>query len=685
MSKKKHKQNRNLLRQNLPGQSTARKQKLPGADVKGFQFWMPALLLLFIIFLTFLPSLSLAFVNWDDAENLLDNDNLKIFAYEWNWKAVKTIFSDDVIGNYNPLPIFTFAIEKYFFAKNPATSPFVFHFNNLWMHMTCTFFVFVLLLKLGLTRTGAFIGALLFGIHPMRVESVAWVTERKDVLYGMFFMAALIAYVNFIQKEKNKTKWYVFSMALSLFSYFAKVQAVVLPLSMVAIDFYLKRKWSSPKILILEKLPWWVMSIVFGVLNIYFLKQNKSIDPDSSALAYTFIDRLAVGAYAYVTYLAKWIFPYFMSPLYPYPKTLPSGAYISLVLVPVTIVAFLIWAFKKKKTTLIFGWAFFTFNIMFLLQILAAGQGFLADRFTYIAYFGLFFLTAKGYEWVTTNKPDVKTFIYAGLGLYFVLFIFLTIRQIKIWQNGGTLWEYVKKHFPNNVSPWNNGAYYYREEEKNFNKAIEYYKRAIALEPNRATLYNSLAKTYFDQCLSLPEQTPNFNAERKRLAELAITSYSEAERMDSLSGKKDVKTTSEIVVNKGVAYAVIGDFKTSLVELTRGIAINPKNTNGYLNRSLLYLTTNRYDLAWKDYDEYIKLDTLNADVFYERAVCKNVLGKFAEALPDLNKAISLKNTQPLFFIERAKSYKALGNNIASKNDVMQAQKMGAKVPPELLQ
>ncbi len=684
MSSKKNKQRRKLQQQTQVSQNPLKKQKLYRPAVTKFQYWIPALLVVLITCIVFSPTLSLGFVNWDDPNNLLENENLKIFAYEWNWGAVKTIFSTHVIGNYNPLPIFTFAIEKYFFANDPKAAPFIFHFNNLWMHLACTFFVFVLMIKLGLGRTAAFIGALFFGIHPMRVESVAWITERKDVLYGMFFMAALITYTNFIQKETGRIKWYVITIVLSVFSYFAKVQAVALPLSMVAIDFYLKRKWVSPKILILEKLPWWILSIAFGLLNIYFLRQNKAIDPDDTTLAYTFIDRLAVGAYAYITYLAKWIYPYLMSPLYPYPKTLPSSAYIALAIVPVGVIAFLISTLKKKKTALLFGWAFFTFNIMFLLQILAAGQGFLADRFTYIAYFGLFFFTVKAYEWLVENKPDIKNFLHAGLGLYFVLFIFLTNRQIKIWQNSGTLWEHVKNYYPSNTLTLGNAAYYYRNEEKNFNKAIEYYERAIKLEPAKASLHNSLAKTYFDQCLSLP-QTPNFEKQRRNLAELAIASFNDAERADSVAGRKDKKTTGEIIINKGAAYVLIGDLEKSLTELSRGISIDPKKSNGYLNRSLIYLNMNKFELAWKDYDEYIKLDPYNADVFYERAVCKNALGKYAEALPDLDKAISLKNTQSLYFVERAKSYKKLGNIIASKNDIFLAQKMGATIPQELLQ
>lgn len=667
------------------GKVPVKKNKVPKTANHTFNAWLPALVVVLITVVVFIPALKYGFVNWDDPENITKNENLKIFAYKWNWDAVKAIFTSDVIGNYNPLPILTFAIEKYFFARNPVDNTFIFHFDNLWMHLLCTLFVFILLFKLGLSRIACFIGALLFGIHPLRVESVVWITERKDVLYGMFFLAALIAYLKYVQDEKGKTKWYVIALVLSVFSYFAKIQAVTLPLSMVAIDLLLKRKWHSPKILIIEKMPWWILSLVFGLINIYFLKANKSIDSDSSRLAYTFVDRLAVGAYSYAVYLVKFIYPYEMSPLYPYPKTLPAVAYAALAMVPVMIIVFLVWAFKKKKTDLLFGWAFFTFNVMFLLQIVAAGQGFLADRFTYIAYIGLFYLLAKGYDWLVINKPDVKKAAMAGFAVYMLLFIFLTSKQIKIWENGSTLWEYVKALYPNNATAWRNGGFYYREEEKDFVKAEEYFKKAISLDTTNQVVYNSLAKVYVDKCLSLPQQTPNYNAEKIKLAELALFNYNKAERLDSIKGRREIETSAEIIINKGVAYALLSNFDMALAELTRGLAINPKNTNGYLNRSLIYLNRNQPDLAAKDYDEILKLDPSNADIYYERGNCYNALRKYNEALTDFNKAISMKQTQPLYFIGRARAYKQLGNNAASKTDALKAKQMGGDVPADLLQ
>jgi tetratricopeptide (TPR) repeat protein len=597
---------------------------------------------------------------------------------------VKSIFTSGVIGNYNPLPILTFAIEKYFFSPDPAKAPFIFHFNNLWMHLACTAMVFLLLRKMRLSLPAVFIGTLLFGIHPMRVESVAWVTERKDVLYGMFFLGALVTYTNYFQSSGGKAKWYILTLILSIFSYFAKVQAVTLPLTMIALDYYFKRNWRAPKTLILEKLPWWILSLGFGLINIYFLGQQKSFNSEMAKVSYTVLDRLAIGAYSYANYLVKWIFPFRMSPLYPYPPKLPVAAYISLAVVPIALVVFLIWAFRKKKTNLLFGWAFFTFNVMFLLQIVGAGQGFLADRFTYIAYIGLFFILAKGYDWIAENRPSYKMMAGIAAGVYLLTFAAMSYRQISIWENGQTLWEYVKVRFPNSPLAWKQAADYYRDEKHDYAKAIENFKEAIRLEPSDAYVYNSLAKCYMDQGFALDIKQPGSLAKQQQLVQLAIQAYNESITRDSINGMPNKKQSGETIVNRGVAYAVLNDMDRAIADLSRGLEINPDNTNGYLNRGLIYFNQSKWQLSLEDHDKYIALNQFNPDIYHERALCKMGLGRTADAIPDFNRAVFLKGDQPLYYIWRSKAYRELGKIQESVRDARQAQALGGQVPPELL-
>ena len=649
------------------------------------KYWWYLLAVLVITFVVFIPSLSCKFVNWDDPNNLYENESLKIFATQWSWVGVKQIFSTHVIGNYNPLTILTFAIEQHFFAPDFFSNPFIFHFNNVWMHVVCTLFVFLIFRALGMSTTAVVIGSLLFGIHPMRVESVTWVTERKDVLYGMFFLAALWSYIKYIQQPDKKTKWYVLAIFLSIFSYLAKIQAVTLPLTMVAVDFYLNRKWKSPKILIIEKMPWWLMSLACGLINIYFLQLNNSLGATNAVVTHTFLNKLAIGAYSYAIYVIKWIFPYRMSPLYPYTPELPIAAYVCLVAVPVLLIALIYWSYKNKKNAILFGVAFFTFNVMFLLQIVSAGQGYLADRFTYIAYIGLFFLTAKFYDWITQKYSTNKFFIQLGFGAYLVLFAFMNTQQQKIWQNGGVLWEKVKTFYANSPVVWKNAASYYRDEAKNQTLAIYNYEQALLLTPEDAYAYNDLGKALTDSMASLSPSVPNFMLLRNELLNKAINSYDAAVKYDSIKGMPDKKTAGEILVNRGALQAMMGNLEIALLDLNKGLNINPDNINGYSNRAVLYSQTQRFDLAIKDRDKCIELNPGNADYYYERGLNKFNAGMPTQnALADINTAISINANNAVYYLGRAYVYKKENNRIALNNDVEKAKSLGLQIPADLL-
>ena len=209
--------------------------------------WAPAGWLTFAVIALVLtaafyaPSLSNELVNWDDDANLTENPNLELVGKGANWgETVANIFSTKkgaVIGNYNPLPILTFAIEK---ALNKGEfSPRLIHFDNLLLHLLTTFLTMVLLWRMGMGNWGALLGGLLFGLHPMRVESVAWATERKDVLFGMFFFASLVCYTIYVkaQDKGRQMRYYLLALVFALLSCLSKVQGVTLFLSMFALDY----------------------------------------------------------------------------------------------------------------------------------------------------------------------------------------------------------------------------------------------------------------------------------------------------------------------------------------------------------------------------------------------------------------------------------------------------------------
>jgi len=613
---------------------------------KNKELLLPLLGVLVITIIAFIPSIANDFVNWDDDVNILENEYIRALT----WENIKSIFTTRVIGNYNPLPIFTFAIEYHFVELDPT----LYHIDNLILHLIAVLFVYRVSLQLGMGRWTAALVALLFGIHPMRVESVAWATERKDVLMGAFYFAAIWTYIKYVKTEKQQ--FYVLTIMLFIGSLFSKIQAVALPLSLIAIDYYLKKpmKWS----ILVNKIPFFVLSLAFGLYGIYGLGSDGSLE---DATNYSFFERLAVGAYAYCIYLMKFVFPYEMSPLYPYQATMPDRYYIGFVGVAVMLFLFF-RAFQKGHRNLVFGIAFFTFNVMFVLQILGAGQGLLADRFTYIGYFGLFFLLAKWLFELMKKNPQKANFIKYGIGAYLLLFLGMTFQQNKIWENGLVMWSHVHKLYPETPTPLANMGHYYRDEN-NYVKAVELYQQSLQKSP-RAETYNSLGKIHFEN----------------KAPQKALENYNLGVQMETSD-----KTLAEIYANRGTLFGSQERMEDALANLNKSIELNPEHENAYAMRSMVYFQSQQYEKALADYNSVINLGTPSPDLVYEKGLVLNLLGRFSEALETLNRAIQMNPNNGLFYAERARSLIEAGNRTAAIQDVQKAQSMGATVQQSVLQ
>ncbi len=619
--------------------------RIRNEDGRQMPVWLLLLLLVIITFAAFYPALSAYYITVDDPVYLFANNSLAPFGKVWSWDAVKHLFTD-ASGNYIPLVTLTYAIEKYFFAPDTLTAPFIFHLDNVLIHIGCTICTFFLFLKLDVKKWGAFIGALLFGIHPMRVESVAWVTERKDVLYGLFFLLSLITYINYIKSTKNNTTWYLVTWLFALLSCLAKVQAVCLPLCMVALDVYFDRKWLSPKVLLVEKLPWWQLSLTFGIVNVYILASQKIFNIGLNVAHYNFIDKLAIGAYAYTMYLVKFIYPYQMLALYPYPIKMPVIAYVLIVVVLASFVL-LLWRAKQHKVLLL-GIALFTCSVVFVLQVLPSGNTFMADRYTYIGYTGLFFIVAKGYEWVIRYLRQYKLFINIALGLYLSLFAFMTFNQNKVWQNTVSLWTHYTEVKPD-----------------------DYYG------------YYQLAGYYMDVMLSkLPD--PHIDTTHP-LNTLPLQYMQITEIKDSLNGRPSAEITSNILFNHGVAYEFTYKIGSAVNEYTKALNMDPNMKAANQNRAYDLYLLKRYDLAEQDFLRAEQMDPGNDVNYYRHSVCEMTLQKPVEALKCINKALQVNSGNPEYYISRATYEKSLDLMQAMQADIETAKQLGGTIPPALLQ
>ncbi len=656
----KQKQNQQASRPKQQQVSTKQRPDSVGAATQSGLKWV--LIAVAITFALYIPSLSNGYVNWDDDPNITENPNLETL-HKGTLANIFHPIKGHVIGNYNPLPIASFALEKYLTGSlNPRTT----HWGNLLLHLGCVALAFFLLRRMGIGVKGAFVGALLFGIHPMRVESVAWATERKDVLFGFFFFAALIYYTSWIKAGTGKTKYYILMLVMALLSLFSKVQAVALPLAMLCLDYWFKRPLNFQRIL--EKAPFWLLSLAFGLINVYTLSLNKSLDDTTQ---YNILQRIAIGLYSFCVYLYKLVLPYPMSPMYPYPKTIPVYIYLA----PILFAAFWygIWRlYKADKRAWVFGAVFFLFNVMFVLQIVGAGQGYLADRFTYIPYFG-FFAALAWYVDERLRQISTNGALYALGAGFFLMCAVMTVKQIGIWQNGETLWSHVMKFERRTIAlPYGNRAHYYRSQGQ-YEKSLADYNEALSISPDKAEYYNSRGKTYFDMAMSGKYK----NKEAEYIA-AALQDYTKGISFD----KNSDKNKAELRINRGAAYGASNRLPEAFADFAEGEKLDPTNKNLYLNRSLAYFNNQQFELAAQDHTKYLEIDPFNANLLYERGMCWRILNKPQEAIGSLTKAIELKPDFGLAYLERARAYHMAGNSALAKADAQKALQLKTDIDPQ---
>jgi len=609
---------------------------------------------LLITLFAFLPSFDNQYVNWDDDKNFYENEEVITINSDNFWKNTREIFTGDVIGNYNPLTIFSFALEERFVSQE--SRPFVRHLNNFLLHAGCVIFIFLIGARLGLGLWGATFIALLFAVHPMRVESVAWVTERKDVLFGFFYLGAFYYYLRGKQEGFGTKDWLLITLFFIL-SLFSKIQAVFLPVSMVLLDYYLSKDAKLTVTSILTKVPFFIGSLIIGIVNILKLKAYGTVGEQE----YEGISRLFIGSYSLVIYYIKALIPFRLSPLYPYPSSLDWTFYVSIISF-VGTAAYLILAYRKKWRVGFFGVAFFMANVFMLLQILGAGQGFLADRFTYVAYFGLFFIMAYYLNKAINDKPSLKLPLLGVAGLMIATYSLMTYNQNKIWKNSGTLWTHVLKYYENSTLPWGNRANYYRDTGKT-SLALSDYNKVISLDPSQHRPYNSRARLYF-----------NFN-NRDSLMK-ALDNYNKAINLQP--------GNVEYRVNRGATYAKLGDGQRALQNLNEAEQIDPSFANIYLNRSVIYNQDGQRELAIKDIDKYLSIKPNFPDLWYEKANLHNSLQQDTQGFEAISKAIKMNNTKGIYYFERAKSNFMLGKQDLAISDLNTAAGLGYKGDPKII-
>jgi tetratricopeptide (TPR) repeat protein len=609
--------------------------------------------ILIVSFIVYLPSLQNGFVNWDDGANIYENPNIiNISDWESFFENTKGIFTTQIIGGYTPLVILSFAFEKMLYGLD---NPEWWHLTNIILHLTCVLLVFRIALALGLKLIPAAFCAILFGIHPMRVESVAWITERKDVLYGSFYLIALYYYIKSVKLsfERRYVAIIFLSFILALLS---KIQAVVLPLSMLLVDYYFCRKLTVK--LVYEKWLYFILSLMTGLVGIYFLKAEGTIEQGEKNPLLTY--RIFIGSYSYIIYIIKSVVPYKMVPFNPFPHTISWVFYSSMALaltIPLTIYYF----FLNKKKVLVFGLLFFTCNIMFLLQIKIGGQAFLADRFTYIAYLGLFFIYAFGLQWLLRKYQKFNKLIYLTVFLILGVLGYVNFEQNKIWKNGETLWSHVLKYYPGHYLAWENRANYYSNKGR-IKEAIDGYSKGISLHTNSPFPYYRRGNLFFD--LNHPDTL-----------RLAVQDYSRAILLSP--------ENTTYLLSRGAAYASLYMFDNALQDLNKAERLNAKEYNIYYNRFRIYIKSGQYAKAQSDLEKYLSFEPSNPEMWVNLGEVRRLNKQYEKSLDAFNRAIQIDPANLGYYYNRLTTFYEMGDIQRARNDLNFLKSKGFKgINPE---
>lgn len=626
--------------------------------------------LVFCTYITYSPGFSSEkeFTNWDDLGYVVNQPLIKTQDADSSallWKP-----STEVMLNYHPVTMWTLA-KNYDSAALDIQPYFQ---TNLFLHCLNAILVFILLFQLANSSLFvAFFGALHFAIHPMHVESVAWISERKDVLYTSFFLLSLLGYLRYEQSQKFA--WLILCFGLFILSCLSKAMAVPLPFVLILLDYLKGRKinWKS----LLEKVPFIVVAIWFGLNALEIQSKGAITDFDF----FTSWQRTMFASYGYLSYWLKFFVPVGLSAFYPYPNLdrldeLPFYFTLAPFVLLFSMAGILFLSWKKNMETFkmsVFGIGFFALMVALVLQFISVGAAITADRYSYIPYIGIsLFLLILLEKWAIFKQ--VKKWMIGGMILYSLVLMSTAFERTKVWTNSGTLWSDVIEKYPFilkdtgkstevlqtgvEVAYKNRGNYF--REKGDSTAAMNDYLVLVKARVKDPLIYSNVGNMY-----------------------ALMNQYDSSLQMYNLALERN-PISFDVHMNRGITYVKMLDYPHAVSDFNEALKIKKDDVGTLVNLCAAYLNSNMYEQCISTSKQLKKVASNRWESYFYLGTANVNLGKYKLGAESLEKAIELNPSDPYTWFNAGIAQQQIGNKEKAKNYILKAKELNYQVSDALL-
>ena len=641
------------------------------------------------IALAFAPVRHHDFIPFDDPQYVVENRHVNSGL---SWENVRWAFTAGEQGNWHPLTWLSHMLDVELFGLDAGAH----HLTSAALHAIGTVLLLVLLVRLGCDRWRSAAVAALFALHPMHVESVAWVAERKDVLSGVFWWAALLAYVAFVRGRSAAR--YLLLLGAFAAGLMAKPMVVTLPFVLLLLDLWplgrmrradrdVVRPTYGVWPLVREKLPLFAMAAASGVVTFVVQQEGGAV---RSLEALSAGRRLETALTGYLFYLARALWPRDLAVLYPYPDAVPIWQ-LAIAAAALAALTWLALRMARTQPWATVGWFWFAGTLVPVIGLVQIGSQPVADRYSYLPYVGLFILIVWAIAEIVKRRPALRRVTAAGAVVVIAAFAVLAHRQVRHWRDGITLWTHALAVTERNYRA-HHGLGAALEAGGRVAEAAAQYEAALRIRPAYVESLNNLAGIRSDQgrldaaaaylttALSvLPdhvESLATFGVVRTRQGRveeaIRLLERARALRPDSASIRNGLAFAlsaagrfaaaraeleaavrlapgdPELLANLGLVMGDQGDRDAAIRTLRQALAVAPDHARSRYGLGVMLGDAGRLEEALTELDAAIRRDPQLADAqhAYGRTLAR--AGRAGEAIAALETAVRLQPDRPAF-------------------------------------